>query len=175
MRIDSESRIAHPRARVYQAYRDNLPEIAAYIPDIEKIVVHSRKESDAGVDLHNEWVADTEIPAIASKIIKPEHLRWDDYAKWNDAGFYVDWTIKTRVFTESVTCSGRNTFVEDGADRTRVKLTGNLVIQLKDIRGVPNFLAKRMAPQIEAFIVKMITPNLEQVNRSIGTYLDANP
>ncbi|MFT4627213.1 MAG: hypothetical protein ACI8PZ_005894 [Myxococcota bacterium] len=173
MRIDSESLIAHPRDAVYQAYRDRLPEIAAYIPDIKQIIIHSRAESAAGVDLHNEWVADSEIPAVAKSLIKPEHLRWDDFAKWNDAGSYVDWTIKTRVFTDSVTCSGRNTFLEDGAGRTRVKLTGNLTIALKDIRGVPSFLAKRMAPQIEAFIVKLITPNLEQVNRSIGTFLDA--
>jgi hypothetical protein len=137
-------------------------------------MVHSRTETAIGVDLHNEWIADTEIPKVARSLIKPEHLRWDDHAKWDDSSFRVDWQIKTRVFTDSVMCSGRNTFIEDGPDYTRVKLTGELTIALKGIPGVPNFVAKRMAPQIEAFIVKMITPNLEQVNRSIGTYLDAN-
>ena len=81
--------------------------------------------------------------------------------------------IKTRVFTDSVTCSGRNTFIEDGPNSTKVQLQGSLTISVKAIPGVPSFVAKRMAPQIEAFIVKLITPNLEQVNRSIGAYLDA--
>ena len=173
MRIDSVSRVHHPREAVYKAYRDNLPEIAAYIPDISKILVHKRADTAAGIDLHNEWFADTEIPSVARKFIKPEHLRWDDHATWNDEGHYVDWVIKTRVFTDSVTCSGRNTFIEDGPNSTQVQLQGSLTISVKAIPGVPSFVAKRMAPQIEAFIVKLITPNLEQVNRSIGAYLDA--
>jgi hypothetical protein len=173
MEIKSESRIAWPRAQVYAAYRDRLPEIAAYIPDISKITVHSRTPTPAGVKLHNEWVSNAEIPAIAQRFLKPEHLRWDDYADWNDPGFYVAWTLKTRAFTESVRCSGRNTFVEDGAGGTRVLLTGTLEIELRDIPGVPSFVARAIAPQVEAFIVKMITPNLEQVNRSIQRFLDA--
>ena len=172
MKIHSESRIAYPREQVYLAYRDRLPEIARYIPDIKTIETLTREATDTGVRLHNAWVSQSEIPAVVSKFIRPEHLRWDDHAEWNDAGSYVDWTIKTRAFTEAVACSGRNEILEDG-DGTLVRLTGDFHINLKEISGVPSFLAKRLAPQIEKFIVTMITPNLEEVNASIQRFLDA--
>jgi hypothetical protein len=53
-------------------------------------------------------------------------------------------------------------------------LTGELHIQASKIPGVPRLLARQLAPQIEKFIVRLITPNLEQVNRSLGTFLDEN-
>ena len=171
MEIRSESRIKYPREQVYVAYRDRLPEIAKFIPDIREIVVRSRREVPGGVELHNEWVADRDIPSFAQAFLKPEHLRWDDHASWNDEGRYVAWRLQTRAFTDAVRCAGRNTFVEDGAG-TRVVLAGDLTIDLKEIPGVPGFLAKRVAPQVEKFIVSLITPNLERVNASIERFLD---
>jgi hypothetical protein len=171
MEIRSESRIKYPRDQVYRTYRDRLPEIAKYIPDIREIVVKSREETADRVKLHNEWVAEREIPAFAQAVLKPEHLRWDDHAEWHDDEHYVAWTLKTRAFTDAVRCSGRNTFLEDGAG-TRVVLTGELAIDLKEIPGVPGFLAKRIAPQVEKFIVSLVTPNLERVNASIERFLD---
>ncbi|NCG18308.1 MAG: hypothetical protein GWP91_04755 [Rhodobacterales bacterium] len=172
MKIFSESSIPYPREQVYLAYRDRLPEIAMYIPDIREIIVHSRKDGDGTVTLHNEWVSQRDVPKMMQHIIKPEHLRWDDFAEWNDAKFQVDWTIKTKAFPEAVICSGRNEILA-GGDTTLVRLRGELNIALKDIPGVPSFLAKRLAPQVEKFIVSLVTPNLEKVNQSIERFLDA--
>jgi hypothetical protein len=172
MEIRSESRIHYPREQVYRAYRDRLPDIASYIPDVREIKVLSREEGDATLRLHNEWIAHREIPQIASSILRPEHLRWDDFATWHDGAFYCDWEIKPRAFTDAVRCKGRNTFVADG-DATLVRLTGDLQIDLREIPGVPGFLGKRLAPQVEKFIVSLITPNLKATNESIQAFLDA--
>jgi hypothetical protein len=53
-----------------------------------------------------------------------------------------------------------------------VRLTGDLRIDLVDLPGVPGFIARRIAPQLEKFIVSLITPNLEQTNQGIQAYLD---
>jgi hypothetical protein len=173
MNIHSECRIHHPRERVYLAYRDDLPAIARdYIPDVREIRVHSREERDGVVVLHNEWIAHRDIPALVSRFLKPEMLRWDDFATWVDAEHHVDWKLRTRVFTEKVRCAGRNSFRADGEDATLVVLTGELHIDLRDIPGVPSLLAGRLAPVIEDFIVQLITPNLVAVNRSLERYLD---
>lgn len=172
MEIRSESRISHPRDKVYETYRDRLAEIAAHMPDISEVIVRSRTEEGDKVTFHNEWVSQREVPKVVSAIIKPEHLRWDDHAIWHNDAYYVDWTLKTRAFTEAVSCSGRNTMIADG-DGTIVRLTGNLDIALKNIPGVPNFLAKRLAPQVEKFIVSLITPNLRNTNQSLQNFLDA--
>ncbi|MBN2799600.1 MAG: hypothetical protein JXX28_10670 [Deltaproteobacteria bacterium] len=172
MEIRSESIIRHPRAAVYAAYRDNLPEIARdYMPDIKEIIVHKREDNAAGVSLHNEWVSSADLPRAMQTVIKPEMMKWNDFADWDDAGFFVAWRLKTGAFTDAVICAGRNTFEEIDANTTKVVLTGDLTIDPKAL-PVPRLLAGKMATTIEGFVVKMITPNLTKVNESLQTYLD---
>lgn len=173
MQISASSVIRHPRARVYQAYRDELPQIAPYMPNIKEIIVRSRDERPSGVKLHNEWIGRGEIPRVVQSIIKPEMVRWDDYAEWDDAGSFCAWRIGLRVFADNVKCGGTNRFTEETPASTRVTLSGALDIDLRDIPGVPRILASRIAPQVEKFIIALIMPNLEQVNAALGRYLDA--
>ena len=173
MRIKSESIIHHPLERVYAAYRDELPEIAAYMPDIKEILVLSREEEGDTARLHNVWRAEREIPSFAKNILKPDMLQWDDHALWHKANHTCDWRLELRVFTDAVKCGGTNVFEALGADSTKVVLDGNLDINLKHVPGVPRLLARTIAPRVEQFIVALITPNLKQVNKSLGDYLDA--
>ena len=172
MKIRSESTVAHPRVAVFEAYRDHLSEVAAFLPDIEAITVLAREVVGRQTRLHNEWVSNAEIPQVARSFLKPENLRWDDHALWNPSDFVVVWRLETRVFREAFFCEGSNRFLEDGPDATRVVVEGDLKLDLRELPGLPSFVAKRLAPQIEAFIVKMITPNLEEVNRAVGRYLE---
>lgn len=172
MRIHTESRIRHPQEKVYLAYRDRLPEMARYIPDVREIVTEKREEVPGGVKIHNVWIADREVPTWARAFLKPEMLRWDDYAEWDDAEHLVRWTIKLRVFTDNVRCSGTNAFRKIDEGTTAVVLEGDLDIDLKSIPGVPKFLASTLKPQIEKFIVSLITPNLERTNQSLQQFLD---
>ena len=171
MKINSESRINHPLDAVYVAYRDELPGIAGYIPDIKEIQVKSRAPSDTGVSIHNLWIADRDLPRMMKGVIKPEMMQWDDFAEWNDGEHYVAWRLVIPAFKSQVRCEGRNSFFADGGG-TRVVLTGDLNIRLENVPGMPKFMAKKMAPKIEEFIVKLITPNLKLVNESLGAFLD---
>jgi hypothetical protein len=175
MRIHSVSRIHHPREEVYLTYRDRLSEVAAYLPDIREIVCESRVREEQGegfLKVHNVWIANRDIPSFARSFLKPEMLRWDDYARWNDDEHLVHWNIGLRVFTDNVTCGGINRFREAEGGGTEVVLEGDLQIELKGIPGVPSFLAKSVAPQVEKFIVGLITPNLTEVNASLESFLD---
>lgn len=174
MQIHSESRIHHPLDLVYSCYRDRLPQIAPYTPDIREIIVKSREEMAAGPKIHNVWVADRDIPKVAQGVLKPEMLQWDDYAEWDDEAKHVNWRLHIPAFPDAVKCSGRNAFFADGPDATRVVLSGDLAINVKNVPGVPRLLAGRIAPKLEAFIVKLITPNLEKVNHSLERFLDEN-
>lgn len=172
MKIRSESVLDHPIDRVYRAYRDEMPAIASTIPDISAVRELSRADRAGGVDIHNEWISATRLPPGLSSIIKPEHLRWDDYAEWDDAQRTVRWRIATRVFTEQIVCGGTNRFVEQGDSATRLILDGELRIDIRSVPGVPGFVARRLGPRLESFFVGLITPNLEKVNVYLGRYLD---
>jgi nitrogen fixation protein len=171
MKIHSVSMIHHSREAVFAAYRDRLSEIAAYIPDVREIAVQKRDEADGVVTLHNVWKAQREVPTALKMVLKPENLEWDDYARWDQAAFVCDWEIKTRVFRDKVSCKGRNTFTVEGG-KTKVLLTGDLDIDMAKVPGVPRLLARKIGPQVEKFIVSLITPNLERVNTSLGQFLD---
>lgn len=171
MKFRSESVIAHPRAAVFSAFRDQLPDIASYLDDISEIRVVSRSEADGIVTLHNEWASNSEIPAVARSFIKPENLRWDDHAIWDASAWQCRYDIKTRAFVDAVTCVGTNTFVDEG-ETTRVVLEGEFTINVKKL-GIPSFIAGRVAPQIESFIIGMVKPNLEKTNAAVGRFLDA--
>ena len=172
MNIQSSSRIEHPFGSVFLAYRDRLPEVAAFVPDVAAIVVRARRElPDGTIELHNEWSSDREVPAVLSSIVRQDQLCWDDFASWAPSGLCT-WRIQTRAFTEAVRCSGTTRLVADGAG-TRVELSGSLTLGVEKVRGIPRLLASRIGPQLEKFVVSLVTPNLEKTNVAIARFLDA--
>jgi len=170
MKIHSESIIRFPLKKVYETYRDRLPEIASYIPDIREIEVVRREPRDKGPFVLNVWKAENRIPKVAQKVVKPEMLQWQDHADWDDTNTHVDWRLVIPAFEDQVRCSGRNAFFAHG-DATRVVLLGELDIDIKRIPGVPRLLAGRLKPQIEQFIIKLVQPNLEKVNGSLERFM----
>lgn len=173
MQICSDSVLHHPLDLVYRTYRDRLPEIAPLIPDIREIRTLSREEVPGGLRLLNLWVSDKDVPRVAASVVKPEWLRWEDRAVWDDAQRQVAWRITVAAFPERVTCSGTNAFFADGPDRTRVALRGDLHIDLHRLPGVPSFLAQTVGKAVERFVVELVTPNLVRVNASLEQFLDA--
>jgi hypothetical protein len=172
MQINSVSRIHHPIEEVFRAYRDHMPELAAYVPDVKRIDVAQRREEGPVVRLHNVWHADREIPAMARRFVTRDMLRWDDFAAWDSERLVCDWQLRVHVFTEAIRCEGQNLLEPAGAGATDVRLVGELSVDLALVPGVPSVMARRMQPQVERFIVALITPNLQQVNAAVGRFLD---
>jgi len=98
MRIHADSIVRHPLQIVYAAYRDRLPDIARTMPDVREVQVISREVGDPGPVLHNLWIADRDVPRVVAAVVRPEMLRWDDYARWNDAETHVDWRLSIPAF-----------------------------------------------------------------------------
>lgn len=174
MELKADAKIAFPRALVFSTYRDRLPELVPYLPDVKEIRALSREEEGAIASLKNEWVAATEIPKVAQAVVKPEMLQWLDFAKWDAEAFTCDWRIETKMFTEQVRCQGHNTYVEaDDGESCVLQIRGELSVSLKGVPGVPRFLAGRVAPHVERFVVDMLTPNLLSVAKGLQAFLDA--
>lgn len=52
-----------------------------------------------------------------------------------------------------------------------VVLTGSLRIDLSKVRGVPR-IAHRFAPKVEKFVLGLVRPNLVEVTKAVGRFLD---
>ncbi len=176
MKIEADSRVTFPRELVFSTYRDRLPELVPFLPNITAIDVKEREDAPGGEEgisrLLNLWRAEGEIPKVATALIKPEMVAWLDHARWDANEWTCEWRVEPKFFTDNVQCQGKNRFVADG-DTTVLELRGNLDIDLKGVKGVPSFLAKRIAPQVEKFIVALLTPNLIRVSDGLQGFLTA--
>jgi hypothetical protein len=173
VRIEADSVLPFARARVFSAYRDDLPRFTEYLPNVREIEVKSREEDGPIVKLLNVWHGGGEIPVAIRKLIDESKLGWDDHAVWNAETWTCDWKIKTHLFTEAVTCGGKNTFIELPNGKTRLEIHGDIQIDVKKIRGIPSFLAGSLGKTVESFLVKQITANLTTVSDALTKYLQS--
>jgi hypothetical protein len=174
MKIYVEDVINYPQQEVYRIQRDEMSNLADHLPNIERIDVLEREELEGGVRIVNLWkAAKTEVPLVARKFIKPEMLSWKDYARWHDETFSCQWKLEMNFFSDQVKVSGKTTFEKLDDGRVRSVIDGELEVEVHKIPGVPKLLARKFRPEVEKFVIKLITPNLKGVNRGIEKYLDA--
>lgn len=161
MKFESKQSIPFGVDEVFYLIRDNLPALVPYLPNVRRIENESRVEESAGrVRLVNRWHGKGEVPKVAQKMVQPDKLTWLDTATWDENDKTCRWEITPMFFRESVSCRGVNYYKAESPSRTRLEITGDLVIQPRGIPGVPRLLEKKVAEQIEKFIVKLLTPNL---------------
>lgn len=172
MRIDVDAKIPFDRDTVFKTYRDHLTELVPYLPNVKSIEVLERKDEGASTSFKNLWTAKGEIPRIAQGFLKPEMLTWYDLATWNQDSSSNEWRIQMRVMEKVVDCRGANTFETVGSD-TVLHIRGELNLDLKQVPGVPRFLAGTAGPAVEKFIVGMLKPNLVEVSKGIEKFLRA--
>lgn len=172
MDIRTDTTISHPRDLVYATYRDRLPELAAYIPNISSIeVLKSEREGDV-LHLLNEWQATAKIPRIARAYIKPEMLRWKDHADWYDDEWCVRWRFELAFLTDVVHAAGTNTFREMGPGNMRIAIRGDLAIDSSRIPGVSARTGRLVVPHVERFVVALVKPNLVKTTEVLQRFLD---
>ena len=73
--------------------------------------------------------------------------------------------------TEAVSCEGVNTFEEKSDHEMLLIIKGDLTVN--KIPGVPKLLAGTLKPAIEKFIIALITPNFQTINRGIEKNLQS--
>jgi hypothetical protein len=170
MQISADATLLHPRPLVYAAYRDELLELLAYLPNVRGIEVKSRESEGLRTHFVNLWRGGGEIPAVARAFVSEAMLSWDDHATWDEGAWTCAWRIETHAFTEAVHCKGLNRFVEvDGG--TRIEIRGELSIDARKIKGVPSMFAGKVASAVESVLVAKIQPNLVEVTEGLRKHL----
>ena len=172
MQLRADAKLPFSRPEVFAAYRDKLPELLPYLPNVRKIDVKSREEDGKITKLLNVWHGGGEIPAAARAVLSEAMLTWDDQATWNEEDFTTTWVIKTHAMTEAVKCEGTNRYLEENG-QTVLEIRGVLEIDAKKIRGVPGFLAGKVGKTVEEFLIGKIQPNLVETVKGLQKYLES--
>jgi hypothetical protein len=176
MKLDTSVEIPFSRQRVFETYRDRLPELVPYLPNIRGIEVTSREDAGpAVVKLVNHWRGGGEIPAIARSVLSEKLLEWDDFATWDAGAYQCDWRQTVPAFKDAFRSQGLNQFSEMGPDRTRLTISGSIDVDASRIPGVPRLFKGAVGAAVEAFLVAAIKPNLLSVSKGVEQYLREHP
>ncbi|HYD48786.1 MAG TPA: DUF2505 family protein [Terriglobales bacterium] len=178
MRFTKTSRVSHPASLVLDLMIHRMHDIVPFLPNVESIELRSKEDLDDGkIRIVRYWQGTADnLPSALRPFISKDVLGWTDTALWEPAEYKVDWTLSTNVAAQLYECSGTNHFEPDPKDpehTTRIRITGNLQVHPDQLPGVPRFLGSRLAPQIEKFVVDMLTPNLTDVAKGLQNYFDA--
>jgi hypothetical protein len=172
MEIRADARIPFSRELVFAAYRDEMLDLLPYLPNVRGIEIKSRKDTGPVAEFVNEWRGGGDIPGALRAVLSESVLSWTDYATWRGDQMVCEWRTETHAFTEAVQCKGKNTFLDDGVDRTLLEIRGTLEIDAKKIRGVPSFLAGKIGRAVEEFLVTKIQSNLVETAKGLEKYLE---
>ena len=175
MNLESIDVIDQPVDIVYQTVRDDLPNLAPYLPNIDKIICESKAKSKSGLNLRNRWYAKVELPMLLKKFIKPELLSWLDHASWDDQSKTVSFSLESPLgFGKSLfEAKGINYFESKGQSKTTLRVTCEVKLYPENVPGVPKILAKKLEPAIESLIKKMLEPNLVSLAKGLKSYYEA--
>lgn len=171
--LDIRDTIHFPRDLVFEAYRDKLPELDAYLPNIESITIERRIVRDDGcIELVNRWqAARSEVPAVIRPFIKPELLQWHDYAVWDSNEHVCRWRTEMVAFDGAIVSEGINYYRVIDENTMEVHLTGTIQVDASKIPGVPRLMAGKVASAVESGVLKVTEPNLRAVNRGLEQYI----
>ena len=159
---------------VFAAYRDRLPELADYLPNIQRIEVTDRRVGEGGeVVLVNEWVGGGEIPKVARSFVKESMLCWTDYATWFADSHTCSWRTEAHAFGEAIHAAGRNRYVAI-PEGTQVQLRGEIRCDAAKIPGVPRLLRKTVSSGVERILVSKISDNGVQVAAGLRRLLESS-
>lgn len=174
-KLETNDTVDFPREQVYTTFRDDLLEFVDHLPDIESIEVKERERVDDNtIKIVNLWEAkNTEVPTMARKFVKPEMLQWHDYATWKQDEWVCEWRMEVGFLEDAIDCTGETRYLKNGEESTNIEIRGDLQVDASEIPGVPSLLAGKVGDAVENFVVKLIEPNLTDVNRGLETYLES--
>ena len=172
MRLDVEATIPFARALVWAAYRDRLPELTRYLPNVRRIEQQSREDDGPRTHLVNVWSGGGEIPAVARSLVSEALLSWTDFADWDESDWSCRWRMRAHVFEEAILASGINRYFDLGGT-TRLSIEGEIAVDPARLDGVPRLLAGPAARAAERVIVGRVRPNLVQIAQGVCEMLRA--
>jgi hypothetical protein len=171
MRLDVSVEIPFARAEIFAVYRDKLPELVPYLPNVRGITVTSRVDEGQISKFVNRWKGGGDIPAAVRKFLSADLLEWDDHATWDATKFTTQWRTIVPAFKDAVDAQGWNYYDELGPKLTRYRIEGELKVDAGKIRGVPRLLSGTISPVVETFLVGAIKPNLISTAKGVEQYL----
>jgi len=173
-RLNVENEVGFERRKVFETFREDLVELIDYLPNIEHIEQKSYERVDEDtIEVVNIWeAAEKDVPSLARRFVEPEMLQWTDNATWREDDWVCDWEMEVNFLEDAIDCKGQTRYLEADDGTTKIHIDGDLEVDASEIPGVPRLVANKVGNAVENFVVKLIEPNLSDVNQGLQDYLE---
>ncbi len=178
MQFEETSRVTHPASLILETMIERMEAIVPFLDNIESIETRSRQTlADGRLKIVRRWQGTADaVPMALRPFISRDLMGWIDTALWTPAQFKVEWShaMCSENVAKLYECSGINYFEPDPDDpehATCIRVTGELAV-FPERLGIPSFVGRRLAPQVEGFVVGLITPNLTGLAKGLQGYFD---
>jgi hypothetical protein len=171
-----ETHLTQPAGRVVRAFMEELECVTPYMKSVDAVKTVERQDTERGSQrIIRKWQGSAmSSPAVLRPFLTKESLSWVDDALWFPDEYRVEWHV-TSSMSRLYSCGGINYFEphpENPEAWTKVRLTGKIEIHADKFPGIPTFLARKIAPSLERFIVRKFEPNFRDLAAGLQRYLD---
>lgn len=162
-----------PVTVVYEAARDNLEKLAAWLPNIVTITVQERKDVGATTYITSKWQGKSILPDIIGSIIKGPDMGWIDRSEWVNDKHIHNWKCEPFIFKDYISVNGTDIFSED-VEHTKITTHGTINVNFMNYPLIPTLLKQKINEQISHVISSLIEPNFIAAITAIEKHIRGN-
>jgi hypothetical protein len=157
--------IRQPRDRVWCVMRDDLPELARALDDIEAVKTEVRTEDESGVcTIVNAWRARWDLDGLLPAHPSGQTISWCDTARWYAARFETHWEVRPNFLTGQLRCSGKTLYREAMAGQgTRVVFGGMAELLLDPLTGKSVDADSHLVQAIQSAAITLVCKNFRRL------------
>lgn len=164
MRFSVDEAIGAPAGAVIEAFADSaFYEGLGAVPNIGAPTVLDRVERSERVELRIRYRFTGSLPSAARRVLDPARLTWIDHSTIDITARRIDFTIVPDHYAHRLSCRGRTRFDDDGPQRCRQHVDGDLAIHYPLV-----------ARAVERAIVSGIREHLVHEARVVEQFLSGN-
>lgn len=163
----------HSPVELWIAVRDRMPDVAAFLDDVESVRVLERRSNKNGdVHLVNEWKVKPGLGVPVGKLIDPTTLGWHDHAEWIEAERLCRWRIEPLFLQGRIRCHGVTTYESAmGGRGSRVTFQGEIDLDMSKLVGSSRVFDGGITVAVETIVTTLIPRNFRKTIDAAGKLL----
>ena len=155
---------------------NRLEELIPLLPNVTRADKERQTQlPDGRIRTIRRWEASPGVLPVALRpFARKEWMRWIDTSDWCFKEHREDWVLSMERMENLYDCAGSNTFrphPDFPETKTLAVIEGELEVYPERVRGIPKFLAKKLAPQVEKYVISLLVENLVGMTRELGPFL----
>ncbi len=169
MRFNYSFEIALQKDTVYRMLRDDLANLARYLPNVQHVEVLERKQAGTHTSIVNQWKGKYMERTVIGRIAHLKELSWLNREEWFDETSECRWSYEFFVFKDYLSIEGKQLFSSDGK-HTTVTIMGDLTVDLIKFPLIPPELKKTINEAVSRDVLEIMKTNFITLKKGLEEY-----